>query len=74
MHELLSGSFLGSFKQQRETVTQQAFRSLTKVLDNISGGLLLSHQSHRFTCIDIGEIIVLAGSGVLALRRPSERR
>src|SRR6266478_1599754 len=30
------------------------------MLDNISGGLLSRHQSHRFACINIGELVVLA--------------
>src|SRR6058998_3819139 len=51
-------------KQQSGTVTQQALSSITQVLDDVSGGLLPVHQSHRCACIDIGKIVVLAGNGL----------
>src|SRR5207237_2726242 len=50
-------------KQQSATVTQQVFRSFTQVLDDLSGGLLPRHQPYRFACINMGEIVVLAGDG-----------
>jgi hypothetical protein len=48
-----------AFKQQNRTVARHASRSITQVTDDLSGGLLLDHQSHSFACIDIGEIVVL---------------
>jgi hypothetical protein len=56
-----------ALKQQSGTVTQQALRSLTQLKDDVSGGLLLSYQAHRFACIDIGEIVVLAGDRLCKL-------
>src|SRR6266852_6457521 len=56
-----------AIKQQSGTVTQQAFRSLTQLKDDVSSGLLPGHQSHRFACIDIGEIVVLAGDRLCKL-------
>jgi len=37
-----------AFKQQSGTVTQQAFRSIAQVLNDISGGLLPGHQSRLY--------------------------
>src|SRR5205085_3800962 len=54
-------------KQPSGTVTQQAFRSLTQVLDDLSGGLLPRHQPYPFACINMGEIVVLAGDGLCKL-------
>ena len=56
-----------TFKQPGGTVTQQAFRSIAQVLNDISGGLLPGHQSYRFACIDIGELVVLAGDRLCKL-------
>jgi len=36
------------------TVTEQLFRSIAQLTDDFSGGLLLVHQSHCFSCIDAG--------------------
>jgi hypothetical protein len=53
-----------TFKQQRGTFAKKAFRSVTQMLDDVSGGLLLGHQSYCFTCIHTGELVVLAGDGL----------
>ncbi len=37
------------------------------MLDDVCGRLLSGHQSHRFACIDIGEIVVLAANGLCKL-------
>jgi hypothetical protein len=41
-----------AIKQQSGTVTQQAFCSITQVSDDVSGGLLPSHQPYGFACKD----------------------
>ena len=56
-----------AFKQHSGTATQQAFRSIPQVLDDVSSRLLLCYQPHRFAGIDISEIIVLAGDRLCKL-------
>src|SRR5438270_6435775 len=45
-------------KQSGETTAQQAFRTISWLLDNFSGWSLSPHHPHRFSCIDMSEVVV----------------
>ena len=56
-----------ALKQQSGTLVQQALSAITQMLDDISGRLLPGDESYCLACIDIGEVVILAGNGLREL-------
>ena len=57
-----NGASLSYLQELAATVTEQSFRAIPQLADNVRGGLFSLYQSHCFACIDIGKIVILSSN------------
>ena len=62
LESIPSSASLSLLQELAATVTEQLFRAIPQLADDIRGRLFSLHQSHCFACIDIGKIVILSGN------------